>query len=423
MADLDGDGDMEIVSICWDDYQNLHLWRNDALKPEATGMDSENQAGELYPACDYYLPVEINTGNYERYNKPAELTFNFTQLMHGIDKSKTFDDYTIRIVEVNAKGFIIDNSVDFQIDKAIDYDSMKRALVTVTFILEGIIPAHTSRYFHILLIKTQGDKPIETVSSKINFTDDIEYEKQLSYKIETQNATYYYHKRGSGFASMIDREGNDWISYRPTGGSAGNYRGIPNIYHGSFHPGPGEENKLSRILNKGPLKVSILSESKDGKWGCIWDIFPHYARMNLFKKGDETFWILYEGTPGGSLDAETDYWVKSSGEKMIAAQDWDGELPNPEWVYFGDGKMQRVLYMIHHEDDNKPDQFWQMQHNMTVFGFGREFKGMGTYMTTAPTHLTIGFAENGSFPEASKVINSAYRELIISAGSLEVMGE
>jgi hypothetical protein len=30
VVDLDGDGDLEIVSIAWDDYQFLHLWRNDA---------------------------------------------------------------------------------------------------------------------------------------------------------------------------------------------------------------------------------------------------------------------------------------------------------------------------------------------------------------------------------------------------------
>lgn len=30
VADLDRDGDLEIVSIAWDDYPALHLWRNDA---------------------------------------------------------------------------------------------------------------------------------------------------------------------------------------------------------------------------------------------------------------------------------------------------------------------------------------------------------------------------------------------------------
>jgi len=35
--DLDGDGDLEIASICWDDYTKLHLWRNDAPRGPSTG--------------------------------------------------------------------------------------------------------------------------------------------------------------------------------------------------------------------------------------------------------------------------------------------------------------------------------------------------------------------------------------------------
>jgi len=30
VTDLDGDGDLDIVSIAWREYQYLHLWRNDA---------------------------------------------------------------------------------------------------------------------------------------------------------------------------------------------------------------------------------------------------------------------------------------------------------------------------------------------------------------------------------------------------------
>jgi hypothetical protein len=32
VADLDGDGDLEIISIAWDNYPLLHLWRNDAAR-------------------------------------------------------------------------------------------------------------------------------------------------------------------------------------------------------------------------------------------------------------------------------------------------------------------------------------------------------------------------------------------------------
>ena len=30
--DLDGDGDLDIVGICWDNFHDLHLWRNDAIQ-------------------------------------------------------------------------------------------------------------------------------------------------------------------------------------------------------------------------------------------------------------------------------------------------------------------------------------------------------------------------------------------------------
>jgi hypothetical protein len=29
-VDLDRDGDLDVVGIAWDKYQDLHLWRNDA---------------------------------------------------------------------------------------------------------------------------------------------------------------------------------------------------------------------------------------------------------------------------------------------------------------------------------------------------------------------------------------------------------
>ena len=32
LADMDGDGDLDMVSIAWEDFQFLHLWRNDAIK-------------------------------------------------------------------------------------------------------------------------------------------------------------------------------------------------------------------------------------------------------------------------------------------------------------------------------------------------------------------------------------------------------
>jgi hypothetical protein len=35
------------------------------------------------------------------------------------------------------------------------------------------------------------------------------------FKVETPTATYLYGKKGAGFARILDKEGHDWVSYRP----------------------------------------------------------------------------------------------------------------------------------------------------------------------------------------------------------------
>lgn len=60
-ADLDGDGHKEIVSIAWDDYQFLHLWRNDA------------QTGNMQPT-----PTPIPTLIQQTTTTPTQTPTNTT---------------------------------------------------------------------------------------------------------------------------------------------------------------------------------------------------------------------------------------------------------------------------------------------------------------------------------------------------------
>ena len=84
--------------------------------------------------------------------------------------------------------------------------------------------------------------------------------------------------------------------------------------------------------------------------------------------------------------------------------------------------MSRVIYLVHHEDDSIHDDYWPMQGNMTVFGFGRT-QDTKTQMNEIPSHFTIGFAaaRNGDFERVSKQINSAYKELDITVGIPKVI--
>ena len=312
-------------------------------------------------------------------------------------------------MEVDGQGRVIDDVVSFQFDPDLD-DTPTGTLI---FLLTGTTLVGVTRHFRLYFNGAEAANSSARVPELVTLTENAADEGQDSFKIVTQNATYFYHKYGAGFSSMIDRDGNDWLSYRPGGGSAGEYRGIPNMGHPEGYCHPGNTISNSRIVGWGPLRVSIRSESNDGKMVCRWDIFPHYARMTLLKMRTP-YWFLYEGTPGGKLDEANDYCVRSSGEHTSLAQKWDGPLPDPEWLYFGAGNTDRVLYLVHHEADQAIDSYWPMEGNMTVFGFGR--LGLNKYMERVPAQFTIGFAERGDFAAASGVIEAAYRDLDVRVG-------
>ncbi|MDE0104268.1 MAG: hypothetical protein OXN89_17995 [Bryobacterales bacterium] len=253
-----------------------------------------------------------------------------------------------------------------------------------------------------------------------------EYWGEPAIRVRARNATYYYHEGGSGFASIIDLDGNDWISYRPEGGFEGHYRGIPNIAPPDFHPGRPEGKRPSRIEAMGPLKVRIRSETEDGHWRVLWDILPDFARMTLLSKGPEPYWILYEGTPGGSFDVEFDYWRDSAGKEMPmppAAEVWNGRLPDPQWVFFGDRRIPRGLFLALDPHDSHWDEFWHRgSGGMTVFGFGRGPKPQWQYLDAEPARLEIGLLEDTD-PDAVRLqVESASRPLEYRIGKWRPAG-
>jgi hypothetical protein len=422
LADMDGDGDLDIVSIAWREPNYLHLWRNDAGKEKM-------KTAITYSAGDrkYHLPIIINANGYARIDKPVEVPLNFSALFKESGIISTFSERSLRLVEVNSAGQVINERVPFQFDKAAEFEAGKKALGSLIFMMTGTTAPNQSRYFRLCF--DDKDHPPNPVKPLLSIQDVGEYEGSAAYKINTPTAQYYYHKYCGGFASIIDKEGNDWVSYHPNqepeSGMLGRYRGIPNIAPPNLHPGSPEPVKSSKILAEGPIKISILTETEDKGWRAKWDIYPDHATMTLLEKGPEPYWILYEGTPGGEFNLE-DYWVRSDGTREILKpyaqkSQWTGRLPSPKWVYFGDHQLDRVLYYIHHEDHPYEDVFWHSgEGGMTVFGFGRgPTQENWQQLANAPAHLTLGFEEANDFARVSERINAAYKALRITVGAIE----
>lgn len=233
------------------------------------------------------------------------------------------------------------------------------------------------------------------------------------FRVQTPTATYLYGKRGAGFASIIDKEGKDWISYHHGDKALGEYRGMPKCGQPTkfFHCGYGfgqyktENVFVSRVTQNDPGQVRIESETVDKKTAGAWDFYPDHATFTLLKIDAPTFWFLYEGTPGGKLDAAKDFVIRPDGQKTTLDQPWSQVLP---WVCFGASESPAGLLCVNHQrpEAGQTDSYvsWPFKkdaggslHDMAVFGFGRKgFKELVKHvpdLTTLPAKFSIAMLE------------------------------
>jgi putative heme-binding domain-containing protein len=208
------------------------------------------------------------------------------------------------------------------------------------------------------------------------------------FRVETPTATYLYGKRGAGFASLLDKDGRDWISYQPGGKARGEYRGLPKcgqptkFFHCGYGYGQYENDNpfTSRVTVREADHARIESETQDGKSACTWDFYPDHATLTLLRVDLPTYWFLYEGTPGGRLDAEGDFAIRPDGRRTTLAEPWSQVVP---WVCFGSSKTPHGLLLVNHQapEPGQTDSYvsWPFEkdtdgsfRDMTVFGFGRK---------------------------------------------------
>jgi len=235
------------------------------------------------------------------------------------------------------------------------------------------------------------------------------------YRIETPTATYFLEKSGAGMSSLLDADGNNWLSFHPAKGSGagGEFRGFPNAVHQQagnyFHPSnQATDPSTTKLEFASHDRVTISAESSNGKWACRYDFFGAHCTFTMTKMpAGFNYWVLYEGTPGGQYD-DNDWWMTSAADaRSPLTTPHEGDIPAPEWIAFGDQRLARSLVLWHHDDDQHPDRFYQMQNKMTVFGFGRQ--GVNKHLDRVPQLFSIGFVEQTDRAAISRQLETQWR--------------
>lgn len=248
------------------------------------------------------------------------------------------------------------------------------------------------------------------ISSSVQLTHGTDFSAggEAAYIVTTPLAVFYLGKEGGGLSSMLDKQGVDWLGFHREEGSGwkGEYRGFPNSVHrqdGSyFHAmNAGTEPSTSVVTLEDDDHVQIVFTSENGQWEGQWDFYPDRCDFTMTKVSEGyKYWVLYEGVPNGEIN-ETDYWFGSMDDQIRDIHEpYSGDLPNPEWVAFGDTRSPRVLYLLQHEDDDNLDEYY-MRPYMTVFGFGRN--DSEKYFTT-PKTFSIGFVESTNYLDVENTI-------------------
>ena len=397
-----------------------------------------------FPDRSYRLLITVQANGYARADKVAEATVDFAQQLTALGESGSFDEDSVRLAEVTASGVVLDDAVPFQFDNGITPDAPAGTLV---WLLTGATATNDSRYYQVYFDVT-GTFTTPSFLDRVERKADQSWAGQSSYKIITRdangaaNTTYYYHKEGAGFASVIDSSGNDWISYQPGAGteSGGEYRGIPNLGD-VFHPGyTGDANSTdqgsqSTILDDGPLKLTFQSVSQNGQFKAVWAIYPTFAQMTVTVENGNKYWMLYEGTPGGQLEYSStpkDYMVTSDNSQINANNTYNNDL-SQEWAYFADGTINRSLFVAHGPNDDIADSY-RHQDNfsgngsqadaMTVFGFGRDIdKGVELLLEAENATYTFGLVNDRDFADVSAVVNNARQDLVVTIGAITAVNQ
>ena len=408
-ADLDGDGDLDIYSIGW---------KHDRV------IIHENQSASIVapiwhdPARRYRIDLNQTTGTQVLNEHPVVTAVNFTAALSTAGGIGTVDHAAIRVAEVDGAGQLVDAQVPFQFDPSAQFNATSFATGEMVILLTANTQPGVTRHYQVYFdVNGAGGTPI-SVAPRITTTPAAIDEGVSTTRVDTPNGTWFYDMAGGGFTSLVDLSGNDWIDYNAAAGSAGQFRGLPNLVHpddgGYFHPGA--LSAASSLTRSGPLRTTIVSTIPGTNWKTRWHIYANWATATV-EAADGNFWFQYEGVPGGSLSS-ADVIHRSGGPSIGGLSSFSADLPALEWLAAADTTLNNALVMTHSTNDSVIDSYRDHEDTMTVMAFGRPSTAPTPLMTTPGQEFSVGFAGAAnaaasaaaatmhSTPPASSVIRS-----------------
>ncbi|MCP4961179.1 MAG: hypothetical protein GY925_18180 [Actinomycetia bacterium] len=364
------------------------------------------------------LEFSITPNGVDRVDHEAVVEVDFTDALSALgDAGATLVADSIRVYEVSATGAVVGSNDDviYQFDEGPNFDAAANAVGDLTVLLTGT--TSSTRHYHAYF-RTSASPGSYTPSDhsgldRVRILQNRSDDGRSTHRIDTAQASWWYDKLGGGFSS-IHVGGEDWINWSTAAGSAGEFRGLPNLEYPTtiFHPG---HNVVSTIVDDvGPLRVRLSSTSNDGKWKVRWTFYHQHTEMEVLKTpAGADYWFLYEGTPGGSLDAG-DKVIRSNGSSIGALSRFSGDISSPEWVAVADPADNAAVWIANLDDDSAVDSYRAMNGEMTVLGLGRKttvqtMSGLRTF--------AVGLVPQSTFGAISTLVDRAIEPLTVTMGS------
>ena len=224
------------------------------------------------------------------------------------------------------------------VDLAFGADGALYVLLRDAWVIDGNFRPGTGSLLKIRHQRSSGESSKDRI---VRVSDVTIHGNMDCFRVETPRATYVYGKRGAGFASIIDKDGRDWVSYRPGGEARGEYRGLPKCGQPTkfFHCGYG----YGQYQTDNPFSSRVTVREAEPRPHRVGDtrrqvglpvgFLPRPCDLDALADRSADVLVSLRGNAWRqSSTPKRDFVIRPDGQKTTLDQPWSQVVP---WVCFG----------------------------------------------------------------------------------------